>query len=81
MRILSLKLSNPIEVSPEVSNFTWSVVSYEGSQLTIQLSFADPSYVSAYSNKDSLQISITAFWLFRDLSNNYVLENSVTQIA
>ena len=56
MRILTLKLSNPNGVSSEVSNFTWSVVSYEGSQLVIKLKFGNPVYVSAYSNKDSLQV-------------------------
>ena len=81
MRILTLKLSNPNGVSSEVSNFTWSVVSYEGSQLVIQLKFGNPVYVSAYSNKDSLQVQINAFWLFHNQAGTYVEEGSVTQIA
>lgn len=81
MRILTLKLSNPNGVSSEVSNFTWSVVSYEGSQLVIKLNFGSPAYVSAYSNKDSLQVQINTFWLFYNQAGNYVEEGSLTQIA
>lgn len=81
VKILTIRLINSRGVSNEVSNFNWSVVSYEGSLLTIRLSFKNPEFVSAYSNKDSLQISINAFWLFYDVSGNYVTENTVTQIA
>ena len=54
VKILTVKLSNPNGLSQEVSNMTWSVVSYDQKELVIKLDFENPSFVSASSNKDSL---------------------------
>lgn len=35
MRILDLKLENKNGVSPEVNNFTWSVLSFKGDELIL----------------------------------------------
>jgi hypothetical protein len=54
MRILNIKISNSAGLGEEAKNFTWNVVSYQGSTLTLEIDFDKPEFVSVFQFKDQL---------------------------
>lgn len=62
---------------PKMLNFTWEPVSFSPGQLSVQLTFENPNFVSSLQNLDKIGITVYAFYLFADFRGNLMQPESV----